>query len=67
MSLIFIVLGVLKLGMNHDLCEEVLVSIRKAARSVMVHLLSAMVKEGGISHQFNEKSAQIGSDFTSFL
>ena len=31
MDLVFTVLGVLKLGMNHDLCEEVLVIIRKVA------------------------------------
>jgi len=31
MDLVFTILGVLKLGMNHDLCEEVLISIRKVA------------------------------------
>lgn len=31
MGLVFTVLGVLKLGMNHDLCEESLVSIKKVA------------------------------------
>src|SRR5277367_6547757 len=56
MGLVFIVLGVPKLGMNHDLCEEVLVSISRIVTiCYRVHLLSATVKEGGISHQFNEK------------
>ncbi len=55
MGLVFIVLDVLKLGMNHDLCVKKSRQHQKGCRIVTICLLSATVKEGGISHQFNEK------------
>ena len=55
MGLVFIVLGVLRLGMNHDLCDvKKSRQHQKGCRIVTicyrVHLLSATVKGGGISY-----------------